>query len=150
MILHQVRGAPVMIMVNEGHSGLKTPKGQLAIALNDASQPFKILDEQRMDNLLASFNNYGLARVATTFERGDERYFGGDGGGTERYRGILYVEDNGVRSKVVGVRAMGESDLAGQDRYKVYSELKAIFSAWFNEVSQAQLPELAGPGGNGP
>jgi hypothetical protein len=128
------------ILVNEGHRGRATPEGQQRIALNNPHQSYKVLSEVEMDALLESLENRGFARGATAFVPGDEQYFQPQGVGSDRYRGIVYVEEQGVRRKLLGYRPAGPADVDGASMYELFIDAKALCVRWFRDQPRSEQP----------
>ncbi len=140
IIYFQAREGVTLILVNEGHSGRSSNKGRLSIAMNDPRGSYKVFADAEMDALLKSMEDRGLARLQVAFEPGDEDYLSPDRAAPDRYRGILYLEEAGRRTKVLGFRPNGKDDVLGQDRYRVFTELKALVTLWYREKNIAESP----------
>lgn len=140
VIFYQAKNSVAMILVNRGHSGLKSEQGRLNIALGNPHQSFKALDEDAMESLLKNLGAKGFDAGSSEFVRGDERYFDPRADGSDGYRGIFYVEDNGRRSKMLGLRPQGFNDVQGQRRYQDFSDLKTILLIYWDGVSKSEMP----------
>lgn len=139
VILYQANGGQTMIMVNRGHTLRKSAEGRRRLALNIPNHGYKLLSETAMKALLQSLEERNLTRLSTPFQRGDERWFDSQAGDA-RYRGMIFVERNGNRSKVLGFRAAGINDGVGQARYKAFVELKLVFMNWFVSTTDTEVP----------
>lgn len=128
------------ITVNASHPGLADAKGRLAIALGRRTQGFKVLDDVAIDRLLASLTGKGFDADATEFVPGDEALVTGSGSLPERFRGTVYVELDGVRRKLVGVRPNGRDDQAGQERLRRFTEIRMTAITFWDMKGQTDYP----------
>ncbi|NRA95996.1 MAG: hypothetical protein HRU14_07275 [Planctomycetes bacterium] len=139
VILHQANGTQTMIMVNRGHTLRKAPEGRRRLALNIPGHGYKLLRENAMGALLKSLEERNFSALATPFKRGDERWF--DAQAKEpRYRGMIFVERDGDRKKVLGFRPAGINDAVGQRRYKAFVDLKLVCMNWFVSTTDTEVP----------
>lgn len=145
VVFFQANGAQTMILVNKGHSLRNTDAGRRRLALNIPGGGYKVLDERAMQALLTSLEDRSYFDLATPFRRGDERWFAPQG--DPRYRGMIYVDRNGKREKVLGFRAAGPNDGVGQQRYDAFVKLKLVFLNWFTGTSTTEQPESGRLGG---
>ena len=129
-----------LVMVNRGHSWLRSKEGQAALALNQPENGYKILDEAAMQKLLDTFEAKGVNAISSPWEASDDRYLQRGQGGSPEVKGVLFVEDNGVRRKAVGVRPEGRGDAGGIQRYGVFVEGKAAFLLFWETVSKLDFP----------
>jgi hypothetical protein len=144
VILHQPPHArqpnPItMIMVNEAHSERASTEGRIRLAMNDPAQAYKVLGEQEMQALFESMEDRGLDSVSTPYTAQDAQYFD-DSLGIERFRGILFIENGGKVTKVLGFKPTGKDDFAGQQRYRVFAEMKVLVFRWYNSRAESELP----------
>ncbi len=128
------------ITVNAGHLGLADAKGRFAIALGRRTQGFKVLDEAMVDRLLESLQGKGFDAAATTFVEGDEALLLGQGSLPERFRGTVYVEIDGVRRKLVGLRPASRDDESGQDRLRRFTEIRMTAITFWDMKGQTDYP----------
>ena len=138
VILYQVNGTQTMIMVNRGHTLRKIPEGRRRLALLPG-HGYKLLRESAMQALLTSLAERNFPALSTAFKRGDERWFDAQPK-DPRYRGMIFVERDGERKKVLGFRPAGINDSVGQRRYKAFVDLKLVCMNWFVSTTDTEVP----------
>lgn len=129
------------VAVNEGHPGLTTERGRLAIALGSQEQTFKVLPEALVDRMLKGLGEKGLTELAAPFESGDEPLITGNGTLPERFRWCLYLEIDGQRTKVVCRNPAGADDDRGRTLMKRQSELRIAAWAFWNMRKEVEIPQ---------
>lgn len=139
VMLYQANGARLMAMVNRGHTMRKTDEGRRRLALNIPGQGYKLLRKSAMQALLTSLEERSFAALSTPFKRGDERWFDAQNE-DPRYRGMIFVERDGDRRKVLGFRPAGQNDAVGQRRYKAFVDLKLVCMNWFVSTTDTEVP----------
>jgi hypothetical protein len=128
------------VAVNEGHPGLKTESGRMAIALGSAEQAFKVLPEALVDSMLKGLGEKGLEELSSPFESGDEPFITGLGTLPDRFRWCLYLEVDGKRSKVVCKNPSGPDDDLGRALMKRQSELRIAAWTFWDMRKQIEIP----------
>lgn len=127
--------SPTIIMVNEGHSLRATPAGRVALAGGDPGQPYAVVSETIMDNLLQTLEALGMSTHSRPFAPGDERWLGQHG--NPAVKGAVLVEDNGVQRIVVGHSPASDPALLAP--YKCFVDAKsAIFG--FLSGARTEVP----------
>ena len=139
LVLHQANGAQTMILVNRGNPRRTSLAGQRQLAMGIPDHGYKVLSEEAMTALLTSLDQYNFERLASDFERGDETWFN-PRADDRRYRGILYIERNGTRRKILGFRPAGRDDGVGHQRYQAFVNLKLVFMRWFVSTTATEVP----------
>lgn len=135
------RTGALMILVNEGHSGRATKEGRINIALGRPRQPYKVLEEGRMRQVLAALEKIGVRRYATSFQRGDERFLDPEAD-IPRYKGLILLQEGDRLQKVVARQPHGPTDTQGHRAYRDFQKLKGVVYWWY-ERSRSEDP-LAG------
>lgn len=130
IMLYQPQNATVMIMVNNGHSKRRTTNGQLQLCNNRADVGYMPLSDRQIDALLESMKERNAALVREPWSSRHDRLLRARKGEVERFRGIIVVENDGGREAYVGWRPQGPNDVAGQERYRVFTELKLLIAGW--------------------
>jgi hypothetical protein len=134
----EAHGDLAMILVNESHRLRATDQGRYAIALQDPNRAYNVMTEEQATSLLASLENYGLSEAASPFVEGDEALLT-PAAANDRYRGVIVVERGTKRLKVVGMRPAGQTDVAGQRRYKQFVDMKGAVAIWARATA-SELP----------
>ncbi|MSR73948.1 MAG: hypothetical protein EXS14_00530 [Planctomycetes bacterium] len=135
------------IVVNAGHSWLADSKTRLAIALGKRTQGFKVLPEATIDRLLESLNGKSFEKESSPFVAGDESVLLGQGSLPERFRGTLYVEIDGQRSKVIGTTPSDRTDELGQERLRRFTELRMTAITFWDMKGQTDYPNPSSANG---
>lgn len=130
-----------LVLVDEGHEDRRSPKGRLRLALGQPQLGYKVLASNEMDALMESLRNKGLQRVIEPFQRGDERYFDEASLGAPGYRGMIYLDVDGRKTKVLGWKPRGADDKSGQERYLVFRDLKSLVLNWYRSRSASEMPQ---------
>ena len=140
VMLYEPKTDNLLIMVNESHSGRKTEAGRINLALGDRSRAYKILTDVQMGALLESLENNGFRSAESRFEPGDEQYLTTASRDLPNYKGIVFVERGGARSKALGFRPASRNDPAAVGRLKTFTDMKPIIMHWFGGTSMSELP----------
>ena len=143
VIFYQQRGGVNFILVNRGHSLRKSAEGRRRLALYAPGLGYKVLAEPDMEALLVSLEDRNYSRLATPFQAGDEQFFDRERAGP-RYRGMVFVERNGTKQKVLGWAPANDRDGMGARRLATFVELKLVCLKWFRGTSATEVPD----GGN--
>ncbi len=140
VIMYQTKQDLMMVLVNESNAERKTERGRLNLALGDSDRAYKVLTDQQMTTLLASLENRGFSNVADALLDEDAVYLTRASGDIPRFQGVVVVERDGIRRKVLGMRALNESDIGGHQRYKQFVDFKTLVTLKFQATSNAEAP----------
>lgn len=140
VIMYQTKQDLMMVLVNESNADRKTERGRLNLALGDSDRAYKVLTDQQMSTLIASLENRGFSNVADAFLAEDSVYLTRASGDIPRFQGVVVVERDGIRRKVLGMRALNESDTGGHQRYKQFVDFKTLVTLKFQATSNAEAP----------
>ncbi len=146
-VLRQASSDATFILVDEGHVLRKTREGRKRLALNSSQQAYKALTPENIDGLLTMFGEANAAIVQEPWVKGDEKLIAKPLSKQGGVRGVILVENNGQRYKLIGRRPQGAEDAIGRQKYMTFSKLKRIFFYWDTATSRAERADTALIGG---
>ena len=142
-VLRQASSDATFILVNEEHVLRKTRNGRKELALNSSQQAYKALTAKNIDGLLTMFKDANASMVQEPWQDGDEKLIMKPLNKAAGVRGVIMIENNGQRYKLIGRRPTGTQDVLGRERYMTFSKLKRIFFYWDTATSRAERADSA-------
>ena len=147
-VMRQANSDATFILVNDEHALRKTRDGRKQLALNSSQQAYKALTAKNIDGLLTMFNEANASFVKEPWVNGDEKLISQPITAQSSVRGVIMMEHNGQRYKLIGRRPKGPEDVIGREKYMTFSKLKRIFFYWDNATSRAERADTALIGGS--
>lgn len=148
IVLRQARSDALFIIVNQGNAKRQTMAGRLELSYGDRGLAYKPLSEREVDALLTSLETYELNAIKQPWVSGDEQYLQGKTLEQSGYTGIIVIENDGQRHKVLGVRPMGSADPAMKVQLQRFTDLKTLVTRWYNTTSRSERPADVAEGTN--
>lgn len=149
-ILRQANSDAIFILVNENHELRQTREGRRQLTLGNSSQAYKALTDQNINGLLTNFEQFNASVIEEPWVAGDEKLLTKPLTRDSGIRGVIVVENNGRRYKLMGRRPSGEGDALGRQKYTTFSKLKRVFFYWDTATSRAERADSAVVGSEKP
>ena len=143
IVLKQAKNDTYFIMANMDHESRQTPQGRLALALGNPNLGYRVKTDKSIDALLRSFETYNHRLIIEPWQESDTRYLRAKDGSIPGFRGIIVVENDGQRYKMMGRRPNGLNDVLGQQKYATFSELKQLILGWYTSEGAIEQPNSA-------
>jgi hypothetical protein len=137
IVLRQTARDELVILVNEGHAGRRSPEGQRRITFGRAEQGYKVLSDAEFDELLRGLDDLGFQRLSSPVGPAEEHLITGTIANSD-VRGVVLVEEVGQARALVGQLPRGDPLLL--DRLKAYSQAKTWIAMWFARESVSEFP----------
>lgn len=132
VLLYQPQNGTQLIMVNHGHSKRRTRAGQLELCNNRAEVGYMPQSDRQIDALLESMRERNAELIKEPWTARHDRLLKARKGQVARFKGMIMVENDGRRYAYVGWQPQGNADVSGQERYRVFTELKFLVASWSN------------------